>query len=213
MKVALIGATGYVGSRIMVEALRRGHEVSAIARRPEKLPAVPNLSALRGDVFGRDGVQALLPGHEALINAFHPGWHTRDDGALQRQGAQAILDAARRAGVPRVLQVGAAGTLAVAPGLDYLDSAAFPRELLSDALGARAVLRLLRAQDALQWTVLSPSAVLEPGARSGSFRVGEDDLLSDEAGVSAISLEDYAVALIDELENPQHTGRRFTVGY
>jgi putative NADH-flavin reductase len=213
MKVALIGATGYVGSRIMVEALQRGHEVSAIARRPEKLPPVPNLSQLKGDVFDREGMAALLAGHDAAINAFHPGWGSFDDGALQLRGAQAILDACRQAGVPRLLQVGAAGTLEVQPGLDLLDSPAFPSEMVSGACGARAVLALLHKERDVQWSVLTPSAVLEPGRRRGSFRVGDDALLTSDVGVSSISLEDYAVALIDELENPQHAGQRFTVGY
>jgi putative NADH-flavin reductase len=213
MKVALIGATGYVGSRIMVEALQRGHEVSAIARRPEKLPLVPNLSPLKGDVFDGEGLTALLAGHDCAINAFHPGWGSIDDGPLQVRGAQAILGACRQAGVPRLLQVGAAGTLEVQPGLDLLDSPAFPSEMVSGARGARAVLALLRDEHDVQWSVLTPSAVLEPGRRSGSFRVGDDELLMADDGVSSISLEDYAVALIDELENPQHAGQRFTVGY
>jgi putative NADH-flavin reductase len=213
MKVALIGATGYVGSRIMIEALQRGHEVSAIARRPEKLPLVPNLSPLKGDLFDDEGLAALLAGHDCAINAFHPGWGSIDDGALQVRGAQAILRACRQAGVPRMLQVGAAGTLEVQPGLELLDSPAFPSEMVSGARGARAVLALLRDEHDVQWSVLTPSAVLEPGRRSGSFRVGDDELLTADDGISSISLEDYAVALIDELENPQHAGQRFTVGY
>lgn len=213
MKVALIGATGYVGSRIMVEALQRGHEVSAIARRPEKLPLVPNLSPFKGDVFDGERLAGLLAGHDCAINAFHPGWGSIDDGALQVRGAQAILGACRRSGVPRLLQVGAAGTLEAQPGLDLLDSPAFPPGMVSGARGARAVLALLRDERDVQWSVLTPSAVLEPGRRSGSFRVGDDELLTADDGISSISLEDYAVALIDELENPQHAGQRFTVGY
>lgn len=213
MKVALIGATGYVGSRIMVEALSRGHEVSALARRPEKLPPVPNLTPQPCDVFDPDGLRALLAGHDAAINAFHPGWGSSDDGAQQLRGAQAILDACRGAGVARLLQVGAAGTLKMASGQDVLDSPAFPKEMVAGALGARDVLALLRAERELAWCLLTPSAVLEAGTRSGSFRVGEDELLTTDDGVSSISLQDYAVAMIDELENPQHTGVRFTVGY
>lgn len=213
MKVALIGATGYVGSRIMVEALRRGHEVSAVARRPKQLPPVPNLSAHKCDVFDQAGMQALLAGHDALINAFHPGWGSFDDGARQLRGAQALLEACRAAGVARLLQVGSAGTLLTGAGRELLEEPDFPAEMLASALGARAVLALLRAERDVAWCVLSPPALLDPGRRSGSFRVGEDGLLTADDGVSAISLEDYAVALVDELENPQHTGQRFTVGY
>jgi putative NADH-flavin reductase len=213
MKVALIGATGYVGSRIMVEALQRGHEVSAIVRHPHKLPAVTNLTPLCGDVCDSSALAALLAGHDAVIDASYPGWHLADPAALQLQGAQGLLGAARLAVMPRLLLVGAAGTLATASGADLLDTPAFPAEMRAGALGARAVLALLNGEEQLAWTVLTPPALLDPGQRSGSFRVGDDQILVDEQGESAISLQDFAVAMIDELENPQHVRQRFTVGY
>lgn len=213
MKVALIGATGYVGSRMMIEALQRGHEVTAIARRPEKLPSVTNLSTAKGDVFDTNGIAALLTGHDVVIDAFNPGWDAKDGGALQLQGAQSIINAAKQAGIQRLLVVGNAGTLEIAPRLDLQDTGEFPREMKATARASRAVLQQLRNEEELQWTVLTPPAVLEPGERTGSFRLDDDQLITDEHGLSKISLEDYAVAMIDELENPQHVGQRFTIGY
>ncbi len=213
MKVALIGATGYVGSRMMIEALRRGHEVTAIARHPERLPPVPQLSPVCADVFERDVIARLVAGHDAVIDAFHPGWGSVASGERQLSGAQTIIAAVKQAGVARLLVVGSAGTLEIAPRLDLQDTAEYPNEMKASARAARAVLRQLRSEEELQWTVLTPPAILEPGERTGSFRLDDDQLITDDEGRSKVSLEDYAVALIDELENPQHVGRRFTIGY
>ena len=213
MKVALIGATGYVGSRMMVEALQRGHEVTPIARHPERLPAVPQLYPACGDVFDQDAIATLVAGHDAVIDAFHPGWGLPGSGERQLAGEQAIIAAVKQAGVARLLLVGSAGTLEIAPHLDLLDTAEFPQEMKATARASRTVLRQLRSEVELQWTVLTPPAILDPGQRTGSFRLDDDQLITDEYGLSKISLEDYAVAMIDELENPQHAGQRFTIGY
>lgn len=213
MKVALIGATGYVGSRMMIEALQRGHEVTAIARHPERLAQVPQLHPVRADVFDRDAVAALVAGHDAVIGAFHPGWGTPACGERQLSGAQTIIAAVKQAGVARLLLVGSAGTLEIAPRLDLQDTAEYPSEMKASARAGRAVLHQLRSEQELQWTVLTPPAILEPGERTGTFRLDDDQLIADEQGLSRISLEDYAVAMIDELENPQHVGQRFTIGY
>ena len=213
MKVALIGATGYVGSRVMVEALQRGHEVTAIARNPGRLPSVPQLNAVKGDIFDPDAIATLVAGHDAVINAFHPGWGTPESGSRQLSGEQAVIAAVKQAGIARLLAVGCAGTLEIAPRLDLLDTAEFPQAMKGTARASRAVLRQLRDEPDLQWTVLTPPALLEPGERTGSFRLEDDQLITDENGLSKISLEDYAVAMIDEMENPQHVGRRFTIGY
>jgi len=213
MKVALIGATGYVGSRMMVEALQRGHEVTAIARHPERLPAVPQLHPAQGDVFDQEAIATLVAGHDAVIDAFHPGWGIPGSGERQLAGEQAIIAAVKQAGVARLLLVGSAGTLEIAPHLDLLDAAEFPQEMKATARASRTVLRQLRDDPDLQWTVLTPPAILDPGQRTGSFRLDDDQLITDEHGLSNISLEDYAVAMIDELENPQHAGARFTIGY
>ena len=213
MKVALIGATGYVGSRMMIEALQRGHEVTAITRHPERLPAVPQLYPACGDVFEQDAIATLVAGHDAVIDAFHPGWGMPDSGERQLAGEQAIIAAVKQAGVARLLLVGSAGTLEIAPHLDLLDTAEFPQEMKATARASRVVLRQLRSEVELQWTVLTPPAILDPGQRTGSFRLDDDQLITDEYGLSKISLEDYAVAMVDELENPQHAGQRFTIGY
>lgn len=213
MKVALIGATGYVGSRMMIEALQRGHEVTAIARHPERLPQVLQLHPAQGDVFDQEAIATLVAGHDAVIDAFHPGWGTSESGERQLAGEQAIIAAVKQAGIARLLLVGSAGTLEIAPHLDLLDTAEFPEEMKATARASRAVLQQLRSEENLQWTVLTPPAILEPGQRTGSFRLDDDQLITDEHGLSKISLEDYAVAMIDELENPQHAGQRFTIGY
>lgn len=213
MKVALIGATGYVGSRMMIEALQRGHEVTAIARHPERLPAVPQLHPVRADVFDQEAIATLVAGHDAVIDAFHPGWGLPGSGEQQLAGEQAIIAAVKQAGVARLLLVGSAGTLEIAPHIDLLDTGEFPQEMKATARASRTVLRQLRSEEELQWTVLTPPAILDPGQRTGSFRLDDDQLITDEYGLSKISLEDYAVAMIDELENPQHAGQRFTIGY
>ncbi len=203
MKIALIGATGFIGSRLLAELAARGHGVSAIVRNPEKVPPGPGVSAVKGDVFDRDGLAALLGGHDAVISAVH---FSASDPAV-------LLAAVKQSRVPRYLVVGGAGSLEVAPGAKLFDSPQFPAAYLDEARKGGAFLDLLRQEPVLDWTFLSPSALIEPGQRTGQFRLGADALLLDAQGRSAISAEDYAVALVDELEVPAHQRRRFTVGY
>ncbi|MFT4249053.1 MAG: NAD(P)-dependent oxidoreductase [Pseudomonas sp.] len=202
MNIVLLGATGNVGSRILAELLARGHTVSAIARDPDKLAARPGLRVLRGDANDRDSLPALLAGHDAAISAIK---FKDSDPAL-------LIEAVRHAGVPRYLVVGGAGSLWAAPGLRLVDSPDFPAQARPEALRGAEFLDRLKASD-LDWSFLSPSKLIQPGTRTGSFRLGEDALLVDSDGNSRISFEDYAVALVDELEQPRHTRRRFTVGY
>ncbi|KRE16910.1 3-beta hydroxysteroid dehydrogenase [Bosea sp. Root381] len=203
MKVALIGATGHVGSRILAELVSRGHAVSAIVRNPEKVPAGPQVTAVKGDVFDRSGLAALLTGHDVAISAVH---FSASDPSL-------LIGAVKDSGVPRYLAVGGAGSLEVAPGVKLFDTPEFPALYLDEARAGGAFLDLLKAEPALNWTFLSPSALIQPGERTGTFRLGTDQLLVDAKGNSAISTEDYAVALVDELEQAKHSRRRFTVGY
>ncbi|MEA3207213.1 MAG: uncharacterized protein QOE70_270 [Chthoniobacter sp.] len=203
LKTALIGASGNVGSRILAELLDRGHEVTAIVRRPENLWLRDGLSVKRGDVSDEIGLPQLLYGHDAVISALRFG----------STDPQALLRAVKRAGVKRLLTVGGAGTLEVAPGVQFLDTPEFPAAYKPDALAGRYFLSVLRGELQLHWTFLSPSASLEPGERTGEFRLGKDQLLVNAAGESRISIEDYAVALVDELERPRHNRQRFTVGY
>ncbi|MCW3476210.1 NAD(P)-dependent oxidoreductase [Limobrevibacterium gyesilva] len=203
MKVALIGATGNAGSRILAELARRGDEVTAIVRHPEKVPALPHVTAKQGDVFDQDGLARLLTGHDAVISAIH---FTDSD-------PRKLIEAVRASGAKRYLVVGGAGSLEVAPGQRLVDTPNFPPQYKAEALKGGEFLALLRQEQELNWTFLCPSAMFVPGERTGKFRLGTDQLLVDDKGKGWISFEDFAVALVDELERPAHERRRFTVGY
>jgi uncharacterized protein len=213
MKIALIGATGFVGSAILQEALDRGHEVAAIVRSPDKLILHAKLHPKKGDVYNEDEVAQLVTGHDAVISAFNPGWSNPDIYNQQIKGTRAIIDGVKKAGVKRLLFVGGAGSLEVKPGVQSVDLPEFPSEYKQGALATREALNLLRREPTLDWSFLSPSADLFPGQRTGKFRLGTDQLLADAHGKSRISVEDYAMAMIDEVEKPKHIRRRFTVGY
>jgi len=203
MTIALIGATGHIGSRLLAELSSRGHKVTAIVRNPENVPVLPGVTAVKGDVFDKDGLAKLLAGHDAVISAVH---FTASD-------PKALIAAVKQSGAKRYLAVGGAGSLEVAPGAKLFDTPEFPAIYLDEARKGGAFLDLLKQEPALDWTFLSPSALIQPGERTGKFRLGGDQLLVDAAGKSAISTEDYAVALVDELEKPAHSRKRFTVGY
>ncbi|MGR4069762.1 NAD(P)-dependent oxidoreductase [Halomonas sp. LR3S48] len=200
--VALIGASGNAGSRILTELSERSHLVTAIARHPERIAKLPGVMARQGDVYDRAGLTEMLRGHDAVISSVH---FTASD-------ADTLIGAVRDSGVKRYLVVGGAGSLEVAPGQRLIDQPDFPAEYKGEASAGVAFLERLRAVEDLDWTFLSPSALFVPGERTGDFRLGKDTLLSNEQG-SSISFEDYAIALIDELERPAHVRQRFTVGY
>jgi len=203
MKIALIGASGNAGSRILSELAARGHSVTAIARDPVRIAAAPGVTAVAGDLYERPALAALLAGHDAVISTVH----------FLASDAEALIGAVKDAGVPRYLVVGGAGSLDAAPGLRLLDAPGFPEIYRAEATAGAAFLDRLRQEPVLDWTYLSPSAEFVPGTRTGVFRLGEDNLLSDAAGRSWISFEDFAIALADEIETPRHSRRRFTVGY
>jgi len=213
MKIAVIGATGFVGSAILQEALQRGHEVTAIVRHPEKVKPHPKLRPHKADVQKADEVTRSVAGHDAVISAFNPGWTNPNMYDLQVKGTRAIIDGVKKAGVKRLLFVGGAGSLEVKPGVQSVDLPEFPAEYKQGALATREALNLLRNEPSLDWSFLSPSADLFPGQRTGKFRLGTDQLLADAKGESRISVEDYAMAMIDEVEKPKHIRQRFTVGY
>lgn len=213
MKIALIGATGFVGSAILKEALERGHEVTAIVRHPDKLQAHPKLHAKKGDVYSTDEVARLISGHDAVISAFNPGWSDPEIYNHQVKGTESIIKGVKQAGVKRLLFVGGAGSLEVKPGVQSVDLPQFPAEYKQGALATRDALNMLRKETSLEWSFLSPSADLSPGQRTGKFRLGKDQLLKDAKGESRVSVEDYAVAMLDEAERPAHIRQRFTVGY
>ena len=213
MKIALIGATGFVGSAILKEALDRGHGVTAIVRNPGALTPHEKLRPMKGDVYNEAEVVRLVEGSDAVISAFNPGWSNPDIYSQQVKGARSIINGVKNSGVKRLLFVGGAGSLEVTPGVQSVDMPGFPAEYKQGALATRETLNMLRNESSLEWSFLSPSADLFPGPRTGTFRQGTDQLLTNAQGESRISVEDYAVAMIDEVEKPKHVRQRFTVGY
>lgn len=212
MKIALIGATGFVGAPVLAELLARGHQVSALARTPSKIAPQPGLSVVTADALDAAQVAQAVAGHDAVISAYNPGWGEAQIHDLFLQGSQAILDGARQAGVKRVLVVGGAGSLYVAPGLQLVDTPEFPAAYKQGALAARELLKRLQAESALDWSFVSPPIALAPGERTGQYRLGADALLPGQGDQPAgISAPDLAVAIVDEIEQPRHVQRRFTV--
>ena len=208
MKIALFGAGGMIGSRITEEALARGHEVTAVVRTPGKLAAKhARLKEVTGDAFDAASVARVTAGHDAVISAISAA----DQEALLR-ATEAQIKGVKQSGAPRLLVVGGAGSLEVAPGLQMVDAPDFPAAYKAPALAHREALKVYRKAD-LDWTYLSPAAVITPGERTGKFRLGEDQLVADAKGDSKISAEDYAVAMIDEVEKPRHIRQRFTLAY
>jgi hypothetical protein len=201
MKIALIGASGNVGRRVTAEALRRGHEVIAIARDVSKIEAQPGVTPVRADLRDKAEIGKAIDGADAVVLSVK----------FQDLDVEGLLDALK--GAKRLLIVGGAASLYVAPGLQLIDTEGFPDFIKVEAEPARQALARLRQEQALDWTFLSPSVFFGPGERTGKFRLGKDDLLSDAEGKSHISYEDYAVALLDEIEQPHHSRQRFTVGY
>ncbi|MFG6413616.1 NAD(P)-dependent oxidoreductase [Roseateles sp. DC23W] len=213
MKIALIGATGFVGKAVLEELLTRGHQVRALQRDAAKLAARPGLEARALDVLGGDDMAAALSGVDAVVSAFNAGWTNPNLHDDFLRGSDVIAAAARQAGM-RLIVVGGAGSLFVAPGQQLVDSPAFPAEWKQGALAAREVLNRLRADaSGLDWTFLSPAIHLQPGQRTGDFRLGAEHPVADAQGESRISVEDLAVAIVNELEAPQHRRARFTLGY
>ncbi|AEF20127.1 NAD(P)-dependent oxidoreductase [Pseudomonas fulva] len=203
MNVVILGISGRAGSRLGHELLQRGHQVTGIARDVSNVPAQSGLTLASADVADVERLVPLLKGHDAVIST------TRFVGS----DAVSLIGAVKAAGVPRLLVVGGAGSLEMAPGVALIDTPEFPAAYKDEASAGRDFLNVLRGETALDWTFLSPSALFEPGQRTGRFRIGTDSLLVDADGNSAISMEDYAIALVDELEKPQHSRQRFTVGY
>lgn len=211
MRISLIGATGSVGSRVLAEALSRGHQVTAVVRDPAKLPARPGLTVVKGDALDREGLAKKLSG-DAVVTSYNPGWTEPDIRRKTVVAYKGILGAVKASGVPRLLVVGGAGTLETEPGKFLVDSPHFPKEYFEAAAGLRDVYLVLKEEKALDWTFFAPAPMLAPGERTGQFRVGAEKVLPGDTPAK-ISIEDYAVALVDELEKPVHSRRRFTVGY
>ena len=203
MKVALIGASGKIGGRILAELLQRGHAVTAIARHPEGLPAQARVQAVQGDINHPEALSGLLRGHDLIASSapFVPGI------------SALLLQAVRGSGVKRFVVVGGAGTLRKADGSLVKDDPHIPKEWLPAINEGGELLKLLRADQQLDWTFFSPAALIGPGERTGKFRLGGDDLIVGADGKSSISYDDYAIAFVDEVEQSRHVRRRFTIGY
>jgi putative NADH-flavin reductase len=208
MKVVLYGASGMIGSRVLQELVSRGHTVTAVVRNPEKVTTA-GVKVVKGDVTDAASVAATAQGAEAAISAYAP---PATDASAIVNATRALLAGLETARVRRLIEVGGAGSLEVAPGLQLVDTPDFPEAWKGVALAHRDVLPILK-ESGLNWSYLSPAALIQPGKRTGKFRLGGKQLVTDEKGESRISVEDYAVALVDELENPKHLRQQFTVGY
>jgi putative NADH-flavin reductase len=209
MHVILYGATGKAGSIILKELVDRGHTVTAVARTPAKVRKLQNVDVIQGDLSDPAKIAGIVKGADAVISAYGPP----PDKTTEIIGAtDCLVQGIERAGGARLIVVGGAGSLFVAPGVTLRESGHVPKEWIPIADAHIQVLKNLR-QSGINWTYFSPAAFFEPGERTGKFRLGKDDLIADAQGNSRISFEDYAIALADELENPQHERQRFTIGY
>lgn len=209
MKVAIIGASGFIGSAILNEALSRGHDITAIVRNPEKVTVSnPRLNVKKGDVIKEEELISLLKGNEAVISAY-----SANDSSSYVKAITSIINATKKAGITRLLAVSGAGSLEVKPGVQLLDTPEFPAEWKDGATATRDAFDVIKQVTDLDWSVLSPAMVIEPGVRTGMFRLGKDQVLFNDKGESKISTADFAVALLDELERPAHIKQRFTLAY
>ena len=213
MKIAIIGANGKIGSRIAAEAIGHGHVVTGIARNPEGGVHNKQIAWIKADALDTGALAAALKGQDAVISAFGIDWHNPLTYPLFSKIARSVIDAAKKAGVKRFINVGGAGSLEVAPGIQLVDTPDFPETWKQGAGEQRKSLDIFRQEKDLDWTFFSPAIMIEPGPRTGRYRLGGDNPVVDDRGYSQISYDDYAAALIDELENPKFIKQRFTIGY
>jgi uncharacterized protein len=213
MKIAVYGASGMIGSRILREALTRGHDVTAIVRHASRLDGTePGVTVVTDDVLDPHGVAETALHHDAVVSAIGAGRGEAPDTVVA--AARSLIEGLKEAGKGHLLVVGGAGSQLVASGVQLMDTPEFPAEWKQYALAHKKALDLYRSEaQGIDWTYLSPAALIEPGERTGKYRTGGEQLLVDENGDSKISAEDYAVAILDEIEHPKHTGQRFSVAY
>ena len=211
-KIAILGASGYVGTALLNEAVKRGHQVSALVRHPDKIAANANITAVKADVLDTDGLAALLKGHDLVISAYNPGWQEADIRNIHIKGSKSITEAVKKAGIKRLIAVGGAGSLEI-NGAQLVDSPEFPAEYKEGALGARQALNDLKAENELDWSFVSPAILLVPGEATGTFRLGTDSPVFDDKGESKITVGDLAVAILDEAEQGKYIRQRFTAAY
>ena len=216
MKIALIGATGFVGAKLLHEALTRGHQVTAIVRNPAKLTEKSeHLTVVTGDVNNPAQLAEQLAGHDLVLNSFSAGWENPNLYAEFLAGAQAIEQATVKAGVPRLFVIGGAGSLFI-NGQQLVDGPEFPANIKPGALAARDYLNELKQNTQLDWTFFSPAIEMHPGittGRTGHYRLGTESPVFNAEGRSILSAEDLAIAVLDEIEKPQFSRQRFTAAY
>lgn len=213
--VLLIGATGFVGSAVLNELVERGHKVTAVVRNVEKIAKNDLVTAVKEDVANVEAIAKLAEGKDAIISAYNPGWMNPEIATLIKENYPKILEAAKQSGVERLLIVGGAGTLFCAPRLRVVDSGVIPAEIMG---GVRPLgdfyLNTLMNENDIDWIFFSPAGVFDQeGKKTGNYRLGKDDLIVDAEGNSHISVQDYADAMVNELEKPAHHKERFTIGY
>lgn len=211
MNVVLIGATGMVGSRIRDELLRRNHRVTAPVRSPEKLTSSAQLTVVKGDVFDTAGLTEMFRGKDAVVHAYKPSREHPDRIGEQRRAIASVIEALGESRTKRIVATGGAGSLFYRPGVKFIDSPEFPKDWAVGAVATAEIPRALAQHPELDWTIIHPPSSIAPGTRTGKLRVGTDFVIFNEKGESGISAEDYAVALVDELEDPRHVRGCFTV--
>lgn len=212
MKIAVFAASGRIGSRIVIEALKRGHDVTAIVRHPENYTLIhDHLKVAKGDLFDSQDVETGAFDQDAVVSAY-----SNTKGAPASTIAELpipLIAGLKQARVKRLIIVGGAGSLEVSPGTQLVDTPNFPVEYKSAALAHRDALKIFKNEKELEWTYISPAAEIAPGERTGKFRIGGSQLLTNDAGKSFISMEDYAIAVLDEIENPAHIREQMTLAY
>lgn len=215
MKIVVFGATGSIGRWVVKEAIERGHQVVSVVREPKRSQAPDARATLvKGDATNAASVAQLVVGNDAVVNAISIEPGSVNEASSLEEAARALIAGMTLAAVKRLVVVGGAGSLEVKPGVAFMDTQAFPAASMNAAKAQREALEVYRAEaKSLNWTVLSPAAKIESGERTGVFRLGGDELVTSTDGVSKISYQDYAVALLDELEKPKHVRKRFTVAY
>ncbi|CAH1673851.1 NAD(P)-dependent oxidoreductase [Chelatococcus asaccharovorans] len=216
MSIVVFGASGNIGGNILKEALARGYRVTGVTRSRDLDPAA-GLTALKADIADAGDVAKIVAGHDAVVSAYSPGlrrYSAEHAADLIRKAHEALFAGVARAGVRRIIIVGGVGSLEASPGVDVVDSDFYPVEHKAHTLRNREILRSLRrGEHDLDWTYVSPPLNIEPGARTGTYRLGENQLLRDAAGESRISEADFAIAILDELDKGQFIRRRFTAAY
>jgi len=216
MKIALIGASGFVGTAVLNELEQRGHQVTAIVRHPEKVQQAENVTVVKANALDENEIANAVKGHDVAVSTYNPGWTNPNIYEESMQGAQAIQNGVKKSGVKRLFVVGGAGSLYVAPKQQLVDSPQFPSDFKAGALAARDYLDIIKNEQELEWTFLSPAIEMHrgtSGVRKGTYRTGLENPVFDENDRSIISVEDMAIAIADELENPKHIRERFTVAY